>query len=365
MRATRGPRRVLQRALDRLDPVTLDDIADLHVLVVLERHAAFLAGGHLARVVLEALELAELAFVHHHAVADEPNIGAALDGAVGYAAAGDVADLGDLEDLKDSGVAQHGLAPHRREQAGHRLLHIIHEIVDDVVVADLDAGALGALARFLVGAHVEADDRGVRGFGEPYVRFGDAADARDDDPSRDFRRAELLERSDDRLDRALHIALDHQREPLTTRGLGLRHHLFERATHTRGTRCRLLALLAGTIVRDLAGARLVVDDGEAVARFRRAVEAEHLDRRRGTRRDHRHAGIGHERAHPAPFGTGNHDVAGLERAALDQHGRDRAAATVKLRLDHCAFGWPLRIGLELENFSLQPDGLEQAIEIEL
>ena len=35
----------------------LDDVGGAHVVVVLEGHAALLAGGHLARVVLEALEL--------------------------------------------------------------------------------------------------------------------------------------------------------------------------------------------------------------------------------------------------------------------------------------------------------------------
>src|SRR5262249_37531169 len=73
----------LERPLHRLDAVALDDVADLHVLVVLEGHAAFLAGGHLARVVLEALELRKLALVHHHVVANEPHVGATLDHAVG------------------------------------------------------------------------------------------------------------------------------------------------------------------------------------------------------------------------------------------------------------------------------------------
>jgi hypothetical protein len=43
-----------QRALDLLHPVTLDHVACAHVLVILERHAAFLAGRDLARIVLEA-----------------------------------------------------------------------------------------------------------------------------------------------------------------------------------------------------------------------------------------------------------------------------------------------------------------------
>ena len=49
--------------MDLLHPVALDDVARPHVLVALESHAAFLAGGDLPGVVLEALELRQLAFV--------------------------------------------------------------------------------------------------------------------------------------------------------------------------------------------------------------------------------------------------------------------------------------------------------------
>ena len=47
----------------------------------------------------------------------------------------------------------------------------------------------------------------------------------------DFVGAELFERADNRFDRALHVALDDQREFLAARGLDLRHHLLERAAH--------------------------------------------------------------------------------------------------------------------------------------
>src|SRR5580704_1911281 len=75
--------RTLQRALHRLHPVAFDDVALAHVLEVLERHAAFLAGEDFPGVVLEALELRQLAFVDHHVVADQPHVRAAFDGAVG------------------------------------------------------------------------------------------------------------------------------------------------------------------------------------------------------------------------------------------------------------------------------------------
>ena len=76
-------------------------------------------------------------------------------------------------------------------------------------------------------------------------------------------------------------------------------------------------------------------------------------------------GIRHQRAHAAPFRAGDDDVAGLERAALHQHGRDRAAAAVEPRFDHGAFGRPVRVGLELEDFRLQRDDVEQPVEIAL
>src|SRR6478735_3081931 len=109
-----------EAALDLFDAVALDHVARAHVLVVLEGHAAFLAGDDFLCIVLEALELPQLALVDDDVVADQADIGAALDRAVGNAATGDLADLRDVEDLEDRRVAEHGLAQRRRQQARHR-----------------------------------------------------------------------------------------------------------------------------------------------------------------------------------------------------------------------------------------------------
>src|SRR5438045_9515716 len=93
--------------------------------------------------------------------------------------------------------------------------------------------------------------------------------------------AELVERADDRFDRALDVALDDQGEFLAARGLDLRHHLLERTAHAGLARSGLLALLARTIVGDLAGARLAADDREPVARIGRTGEPQHFDRHPG------------------------------------------------------------------------------------
>ncbi len=75
------------------------------------------------------------------------------------------------------------------------------------------------------------------------------------------------------------------------------------------------------------------------------------------------AGVGHQRAHAAPFGAGHHQVADPQRAALHQHGRYRAAAAVELGFDHGALGRTLRIGLEVEDFGLQSDHFQELVDI--
>ena len=72
-----------------------------------------------------------------------------------------------------------------------------------------------------------------------------------------------------------------------------------------------------------------------------------------------------QRADAAHLGAGDDDVADTQRAALHQHGRDRTAAAIELGFDHGAFGRTLGVGLEVEDFGLQRDHLEQLVEIGL
>src|SRR5262249_15535123 len=326
-------RRRSERALYDLHAIAFDHVALAHVLEAFERHAAFLPGEDFAGVVLEPLELREPALVDHHVVADQAHVGAAFDGPVGDAATGDLPDFRHREDFQYFGRAEGGLARGRREQAGHRLFHIVHEVVDDVVVADFGARALGRFARFLMGAHVEADDRGAGSFGERHVGFSDAADARVDHARGDLLVAELLKRAHDRLDRTLNVALDDERELLAAGALELTHHLLERTAHAARAAVALLAL---PVVGDLARAGRGGNRREPVACFRRVIEAEHLARDGGTRLLDHGAGVVDERAHAAPLGAGDDDVATPQRPALHKHGRHGAAPAIELRLDHSA-----------------------------
>ena len=128
-------------------------------------------------------------------------------------------------------------------------------------------------------------------------------------------------------------------------------------------RRHFFALLPDAIIGDLAGAGFGIDNRKPVAGFGRAVEAQHLDRHRRTGGDHGMAGIGHQRAHSAPFGAGHDDVAGLERATLHQNRCHRAAAAIEPRFNHRALSRAVRIGSQFEHFGLQRDHVEQLVEI--
>ena len=144
--------------------------------------------------------------------------------------------------------------------------------------------------------------------------------------------------------------------------LKVAHHLGER---TAGAACpgRLtFALLARAVLGDLAGAGLGVDHRDAVARLRRAVEPEDLDGNGGARLLDGGAGIADERADAAPLGTGDHDVARVQGAALDEHRRHGTTAAVEFRFDHGAFRLAVGIGLQLEDFGLELQAFEQRLE---
>ena len=119
--------------------------------------------------------------------------------------------------------------------------------------------------------------------------------------------------------------------------------IFSRLDRRRGGPLLVEHRLA--IGADLAGARLILDHGQLVAGRRHGAEAEHFDREGRRRLLHLAAMVVDHRPDLARRRADHDHVADLQRAALDQHGRERAAALVELCLDHGAFGrrgrdWP-------------------------
>src|SRR5690606_5328493 len=179
--------------------------------------------------------------------------------AFGDAATRDLADLGDVEHLKDLGITDERLATLWRQQTGHSLLNVVDEIVDAVVVAHLDADVVSRRARLLVGTNVEADDHGTRSLGERDVAFRDGTCASMYDTRLNLVGTELVERCHDGFDRTLHVALDNQRELLEAAGLELRHHLLQRTALASLTGNRLVACKTLTVLRDFASTGFVLD----------------------------------------------------------------------------------------------------------
>ena len=139
----------------------------------------------------------------------------------------------------------------------------------------------------------------------------------------------FAELADDRLDGALHVALDHEVQILDGAGLHLLEELLERDAAARLLRQRLAAQALTALLRELAGAALGLDDAQQLAGRRRAVEAEDLDGVAGPASSMLLAAIVVERADAAPGVAGDDRVTDAERAAMDEHRRDGAAADVE------------------------------------
>ena len=95
----------------------------------------------------------------------------------------------------------------------------------------------------------------------------------------------------------------------------------------------------------LAAATAALDDMEFVAGLWCAVEAQDFDRESRRSGVDVLAAVVDQATDAAPDGAGNQHVADLQGAFLDQHGGDRAAARLKLGLDHDAVGGAVGIGL--------------------
>src|SRR5579883_2057292 len=108
--SAKGTLRMGEFGGDGFDGVGFDDVADFKVLVAGDLEAALVAFGDFADIVFEAAERFEFAFEDDRLIAQDADFAAARDLAVFDVAAGDGADLADLEDLAHFGVSERDLA---------------------------------------------------------------------------------------------------------------------------------------------------------------------------------------------------------------------------------------------------------------
>src|SRR5688572_30298783 len=348
----------LSRDLDALE--ALDLVLDLDVVVALYADAALGAGADLADVVLEALQRFQLSLEDHDIVAQHADRVVAPDVAVDDQAARDRAELARAEHVAHLGEADDLLLDLGREHAGERGADVVDRLVDDAVVAHFHVLVAQRLAGRGVGADVEGDHARPGGGGEHHVRLGEAPDAARDDLDGHLAGRELRERFAQRLGGTLHVRLDEQ----VDRAFRVLAELGERILRfLPGLASEAhVAELALAVERNFARLALAVDDEQLVAGVRRAREPQHLRRDGRARRVDLLSALVEQRAHAAELLARDHGVADLERAALDQHGRDRAAAALDARFQHDADCGSILHRLQFQHLGLQQDRLEQLVD---
>src|SRR5699024_2818796 len=289
-----------------------------------------------------------------------------LDDAAAHDRTGDVAELGGAEDLADLRRAELDLLVLRLEHALEGGLDLVDRVVDDRVVLDLDALALGVVRVQTLRADVVADDDGVRGDREVDVVHRDRADAAVDDAQvHALADLDAQQRLLEGLHRTGGVALEDEVEGLD---LALGHVLVDvleadALAHLRERRGTLggLALLS-----DLAGGALVLGDQEGVTGAGHRGQTEHLHRAGRTRLGDGLAVLVEHRTDAAVAAAADDRVADPQGALLDQHGGDRAAALVEVRLDGHAARVLVRVRGELEGgVRREQHRLQQRIDVEV
>src|SRR5512139_3167837 len=264
-RSPRPGRRSGEGAGDLLDDVRLDLVADLDVVEVLDPQPALVPLEDLLDVVLEPLEGGEFPLVDHHAVPQQADIRVPGDLPRQDGAAGNRPDLGDVEGVPDLGPPLGGLLEGGLQHPLHRLLDVVHHVVDDRIEPDVDRFPLRELGGLGLRAHVEADDDGGGGGGEHHVRLRDPPHAGVDHVDLHLVAGELAEGELEGLHRPLHVGLDDDVEVLDLAGVDPLVQLLQ--AHA-GPDDGPLPVLLPAVEGDLPGRALVLQNRELLPRVR-------------------------------------------------------------------------------------------------
>ena len=197
------------------------------------------------------------------------------------------------------------------------------------------------------------------------VVLGDPADALVDDVHAHLGVLDLLQLGDGRLDRADDVALEDEVEVLDA-ALAAAARTASRARPTTALRCancsrrsRSPRVCASSRARrSFSTTRAVSPAGGGLSKPRISTGVA------GRRLAELLAAEVVQRAHAGPGVAGDDRVADLQRAALDEHRRDRAAAQVEARLDDRPGRLRARVRLELLELDVgdEQDLLEQLVE---
>ena len=172
--------------------------------------------------------------------------------------------------------------------------------------------------------------------------------------------------ADERLDRALHVALEDDVQLLDGAFLHLLEERLERDAALGALGKLLAAKPLGALLGEVLRLALMLDDAAQLAGRRRAIEAEDLHRIARAGLLDLLAAIVVERAHLAGSVARDDRVTDTERATLNQHRRDRTAPDVEARLDDRPGGGRLRVRAQVElRVGDEQDAVEEVVEVRL
>ena len=320
---------------------------------------ALVVRPHFADVVTEATERLDAIGGDDLRAAPDADVPTANDPAVGHERAGDDRVLADPDDLANLCSTLDDLDDHRLKEALEGRIHIVGELVDDVVESNVDPLDLGGSTRGVGDLRAEADDDRIRGGGQHDVVVGDISGALEEDVESDLVLVQLLQCMRDRAEGAGDVRLEDDPEFLRLAGLDLLVEVLERGPATP------LSTLGGR--RGLArldrrpGLLLVAHDAQDVAGLWDVRQTQDDDCRRGAGPGDPLALVILEGADASVRLADHDDVTDLECAGLDECRGDGAAALVQLRLDDRADGGSLRVRLELLEVGDEEDHLDQLV----
>ena len=306
---------------------------------------------HIRHFILKAFERFQRAFVDYHIVAQQTHTSRAAGDALGNQTASHFANPRHFEHFFDFRVANKVFTNLGAQQSAGGGFHVIHQIIDHRIIANLDAFLIGRSARRGVGPHVKAHHWRPRGFGQTNITFRDRTHTGVQHPYPHLIITYFFHRLDNCLGRPLHIGLDQNRQ-LTEVFilLSLRHKLLECGSSSRsGTFvfCRIRA-----IFRNFAGLRLGVDDIQHISRFGCAIQAQNLDRNRWSSSFDSVSLIINQRTNSAPLFPNDKDIALSQCAFLHQNRGHRTASHIQLRLDYSALCCALGVGFQFKYLGL-------------
>ncbi len=326
-------------------------------MVAVDLDTTFVALGDITRIIFEAFEAADLAFVDLDIVAVESDQAVASEFAFGDVATCDLSDFGDSKDAADLGLSDGFFLDGGSELFFHRGFDIVEQVVDHAVDTDLDAFVLCEFLCFCVGSDLEADDHGVGGGRQVDIVFGDTTDRSEGDREFDLDVLDLEQAFAQGFEGALHIGFEDDVEFFF-----LFAKKIAKGSASNGTSLFDASGLFLAVFCDLFGGFFVSHAIEGFAGIGEAGESENADGHGRAGFFERAVAVVKHRTDATVVWADNHGIAAAQGSFLDEESGDGAASFFNAGLDDGSFGAFVWVGAKFEDLGFEQDALKEIVD---